>query len=36
MAPINPTTDMKRRKTPLAVMPPTMGKLVTMPDTFPA
>ena len=34
MAPISPTTEMKRRNTPLAVMPPITGRLVTNPDTF--
>ena len=35
MAPIRPTTEMKRRKTPEAVMPPMIGRSVTMPVTLP-
>ena len=35
MAPIRPTTEIKRRKTPLAVIPPTIGRLVNIPDTLP-
>ena len=35
MAPIMPTTETKRRKTPLAVIPPMMGRLVMMPETLP-
>ena len=35
MAPIRPTTEIKRRKTPEAVMPPMMGRSVTIPVTLP-
>ena len=35
MAPMIPNTETKRRKTPLAVMPPMMGRLVMIPETLP-
>ena len=33
--PIRPMTEINKRKTPLAVIPPTIGILVTMPETLP-
>ena len=35
MAPMRPMTDIKRRNIPQAVIPPTIGRLVTIPDTLP-
>jgi len=35
MAPIRPIIETIRRKIPHAVIPPIIGKLVTIPDTFP-
>lgn len=35
MAPKRPATAMKSKKTPLATMPPTMPRLVTMLDVLP-
>ena len=35
MAPMMPNTETKRRKTPLKVMPPMMGRLVMIPETLP-
>ena len=35
IAPMIPNTETKSRKTPLAVIPPMMGRLVMMPENLP-
>ena len=35
IAPMIPNTETKSRNTPLAVMPPMMGRLVIMPENLP-